>query len=110
MSKPITAAILATSMSVVSPVVAQDFDFDSDVKLISSTETATPLPDYLVFATEVPLTGKDLLDYYRAAAPEASFADFLKANPGLQAVSLSSRLREGTIFVVPRPAESRHEE
>jgi hypothetical protein len=82
---------------------AQNFDFDSDVKLVQPKIPSDVSPDYVTLETAVPMTGTDLFEYFRAASPNSKFSDFLAANPKLGTLNRTSQVDAGTHFFVPRP-------
>ena len=105
MRTEIIGALLAGAMFVSPAGETQDFDFDSDVKLIAPTAIETPLSEYVVLKTQVRMTAAELLDYFRAVAPGASLSDFQSANPHLGPLRRASELSADTVFVIPRPAQ-----
>ena len=104
MRTAVMGALLAGAILVSPAGETQDFDFDSDVKMITPTAIETPLSEYVVLKTQVRMTASDLLDYFRAAEPGASLSDFQSANPHLGPLRRASELSAGTVFVIPRPA------
>lgn len=94
---------LAMALAMAPSAIAQTLKWGSDIKIVKPQKALLSDPDYITLETVVPLKGIDLFDYFLATTPNATFADFLKANPALGTIKRDSPIDAGTEFVVTRP-------
>lgn len=100
------AAVIATVLGVSSPAFAQEFDFDSDIKVVDPHRFDSKSAKYVAMQTLTPLNGQDLFEYFHTIEPRSRFSDFLAANPDLGAINPVSTIDIGTVFYIPRPDET----
>ena len=99
----VVAVLLVMTPSASLFAAAQNFDFDSDVKVDQPLTHSDVSPDYVTLETSVPMTGADLFEYFRTVSPNSKFSDFLAANPKLGPLKRTSPVDAGTRFFIPRP-------
>lgn len=100
------AAIVVTMLGVSTPASAQDYDFDSAIKVVEIHHYDAKAAKFMAMQTLSPLNGQDLFEYFHTIDPKSRFSDFLAANPELGAINPVSTIDIGTVFYIPRPDET----